>query len=78
MSGRKTFLALSEMGTSGPGGSQQAVFEGIKALSPSAVIMVGIAFGMDEKKQEIGDILVSTQLFLYDSQRIGRDNSARR
>jgi nucleoside phosphorylase len=32
---------------------------------------VGVAFGIDEKKQSIGDILVSTQLKLYDLQRIG-------
>ena len=43
------------------------------ALSPSAVIMVGIAFGLDENKQQIGDILVSRQLVAYDSQRVGSD-----
>ena len=77
VSGRNIFLAISEMGTSGPGASQQAVAEGIKALNPSAVIMVGIAFGMDEKKQEIGDILVSKQLLLYDSQRVGEERIPR-
>jgi hypothetical protein len=34
-------------------------------------LMVGIAFGIDQQKQSIGDILVSRQLWLYESQRIG-------
>nr|WP_292996337.1 hypothetical protein [Nitrosomonas sp.] len=33
--------------------------------------MVGIAFGVDEQKQAIGDILVSKQLMLYEVQRVG-------
>jgi nucleoside phosphorylase len=33
--------------------------------------MVGIAYGLDEEKQQIGDILVSRQLVAYDHQRVG-------
>ena len=40
--------------------------------------MVGIAFGMNEKKQHIGDILVSKQIMDYDLQRIGTDNDGKR
>jgi len=35
--------------------------------------MVGIAFGMDERSQNIGDVLVSENLRLYELQRIGTD-----
>lgn len=70
VNGARVFLALSEMGSVGPGSSQQAVAKGIAALHPSAVIMVGIAFGVDDRKQAIGDILVSRQLMLYDAQRV--------
>jgi nucleoside phosphorylase len=42
----------------------------IAALRPGAVIMVGIAFGINEQKQKLGDILVSRQLMLYDVQRV--------
>ena len=73
VNGARVFMALSEMGAGGVGGSQEAVGKGIEALSPSAVIMVGIAFGVDEHKQAIGDILVSRQLWLYDLQRVGND-----
>ncbi len=71
--GARTFLVQSEMGASGPSGSLLTVQEGIQALSPSAVIMVGVAFGMKPKKQQIGDILVSRQLLGYELQRVERD-----
>jgi nucleoside phosphorylase len=68
--GAKTWLVRSEMGAGGPGGSYTTVFEGIRTLSPSSVIMVGIAFGVDEKTQKIGQVLVSRQLLDYDFQKI--------
>lgn len=72
--GAKTFLVQSEMGSDGLGGSRFTVQEGIRALSPSAVIMVGIAYGLDKEKQQIGDILVSRQLVAYDHQRVGSNS----
>lgn len=73
--GARTFLVQSEMGAGGPGGATLTVQEGIQFLSPSAVILVGIAFGMQQKKQRIGDILVSRQLLGYELQRIGQEGS---
>ncbi|MGB2773917.1 MAG: AAA family ATPase, partial [Anaerolineae bacterium] len=73
----RVFMVQSQKGTSGPGGSQETIGKGIEALSPSAVIMVGIAFGVNEKKQTIGDVLVSEQLMLYDLQRVGVDKEGR-
>ena len=70
VNGARVFLALSEMGTVGPGSSLQSVGKGIAALRPSAVVMIGIAFGVNDQKQSIGDILVSRQLMLYDAQRV--------
>ena len=75
--GARVFLVQSEMGSGGLGAAQQTVQRGIAALSPSAVIMVGIAFGVDEQKQSIGDILVSRQLWLYDLQRVGTQKRRR-
>lgn len=65
------YLVQSEMGASGPGSSLLTVSEGIQALKPSAVIMVGIAFGFDAGKLAIGDILVSQSLQSYEQQRLG-------
>src|SRR2546425_486872 len=67
--GARTFLVQSEMGAGGPAGATLVVHEGIKALSPSAVIMVGIAFGLIPEKQRLGDILVSRQLAGYELQK---------
>lgn len=67
----RIFLTRSEMGSGGLGASLQTVSKGIEALSPIAVIMVGIAFGVNYRKQTIGDILVTEQLRLYDLKRRG-------
>jgi len=75
--GMRVFMALSQMGSSGPGGTQETVWKGIEALKPQAIIMVGIAFGVNEEKQAIGDILVSQQLWLYDLQRVGTDKGGK-
>src|SRR5690349_6401384 len=66
INGSRVFMALSGMGAGGVGGSQESIRKAIDALSPHAVIMVGIAFGSDEQQQEIGDVLVSERLMLYD------------
>lgn len=70
LNGMRVFLMRSEMGSGGPGAAQQSVSKGVDALSPVAVVMVGIAFGIDRNRQSIGDVLVSQQLSLYDSQKI--------
>jgi nucleoside phosphorylase len=69
--GARTFMVQSEMGTVGPSGALLTVQEGIKALFPAAVVMVGIAFGVEPTKQRIGDILVSQQILIYELQRVG-------
>ncbi len=67
----RTLMIQSWMGAGGPGGSLFTVAEGIRAISPSAVVMVGVAFGLYPRRQHIGDILISQQLLGYDLQRIG-------
>ncbi len=71
LGGARTFMVQSEMGVGGPGGALLTVQEGIRALAPAAVIMVGIAFGLDPQDQQIGDILVARQLLGYELQRVG-------
>jgi nucleoside phosphorylase len=67
------YHAFSEMGSGGPGGMQQTVDKAIRALEPGAVIGIGIAFGIRETDQSIGEILLSKQLRLYDLQRAGAE-----
>jgi nucleoside phosphorylase/Tfp pilus assembly protein PilF len=73
--GARIFLVQSEMGSGGPSGSLLTVTEGIRVLSPSAVVMVGIAFGIDPQRQRIGEILVSRQLSGYELQRVSNGSS---
>jgi nucleoside phosphorylase len=70
INGAQVFMVMSEMGAGGLGASQQTVEAGIRALSPWAVIMVGIAFGVNSTKQKIGDILVAKQLVNYEPQAV--------
>ncbi|MEN3332722.1 MAG: hypothetical protein V7641_2087 [Blastocatellia bacterium] len=69
--GVSVFAVRSEMGSDTMGGSLLTVKDAIAEVNPSAVIMVGIAFGVNPKKQKIGDILVARQLQSYDLQRVG-------
>lgn len=70
--GARIFLVQTEQGTVGPGAATLTVQEGIQLLAPSAVLLVGIAFGMQPDEQQLGDILVSRQLSTYEVQRIGQ------
>lgn len=67
----RVFLIRSEIETIGIDLSLLTMQKGIEALKPSTVIMTGIAFGENEKKQAIGDILVTEQLLPYEVQRNG-------
>jgi len=69
--GAHTLLVQSDMGTGGPSGATLTVAASIEALRPAAIIMVGIAFGMDTQRQSIGDILVARQILAYELQRVG-------
>jgi nucleoside phosphorylase len=75
LGGLEIYLAISEMGAGGLTGSQEMVRKAIHAVEPSTVIMVGIAFGIDDDEFSIGDILVSKQLMLYELQRVSKDGS---
>lgn len=71
INGARLFHTICRMGSGGVGGSQDAITQSIRELKPAGVIAVGIAFGVNEKKQKIGDVLVSTHLLIYELQRVG-------
>lgn len=76
--GAKVYLMQTEMGSGGPSGSTLSIVDGISALDPSSVVMIGIAFGVDTENQSIGDVLVSRQVLSYDLQRVEGDSKRRR
>jgi len=63
------YIHIDEQGVTSPS-SVPLVGELIRELNPCAVVMVGIAFGADDDKQKIGDVLVSDKILPYDSQRL--------
>lgn len=71
INGTRVVHTLSQMGSGVLGGAQQTIAKAIAALQPRAIIAIGVAFGVDDQKQKLGDILVSRQLWLYESQRKG-------
>ncbi len=63
------YIHVDEQGVTNPS-AMPLVSLLVRELSPAAVLMVGIAFGLDEQKQKIGDVLVSDKILPYDSQKI--------
>ncbi|MFG3100097.1 hypothetical protein ACGFZL_06215 [Streptomyces sp. NPDC048182] len=69
--GCDVFLAQSDVGSGGPGGSALTAYDAVHFLDPEFVVMVGMAFGTKPDEQHVGDVLVSRQVVAYESQRVG-------
>ena len=65
----RVFHVKSEMGSDTPGGSLITTFSALIDLKPIKLIMVGIAFGLNNQK--IGTVLVSQSVKPYDYKKIG-------
>lgn len=63
-------MVQSEMGTESPGGATLTVNDVCHELCPQYVISVGICYGLDEKKSSLGDVVVASQLQIYDLRKI--------
>ena len=68
------YIHIEEQGPTNPA-AIPLVGELVRELNPIAVVMVGIAFGADESKQKIGDVLVSDKILPYDSQKVLKDKT---
>ena len=64
-------LFMTAMGSVGRDSSAIVTAEIIESWKLSAVIMAGIAFGMDATRQEIGSVLVSERIISYEPERLG-------
>lgn len=71
INGQRVFLAKSEMGSFTEGASYKTTQNAISDLKPKLIICVGIAWGANEKKQKIGDVLISSDVQLGSNARIG-------
>lgn len=62
------------MGAVSRDSTMNKITEAIDLLKPKALIMVGIAFGMDKTKQKIGDVLISQRIIAYEPQKLKEKN----
>jgi nucleoside phosphorylase len=62
---------MTAMGSIDRDASMMVTAEMIDAWELKAIIMVGIAFGKDPSKQEIGNVLVSDRIVPYEPERKG-------
>ena len=59
----------------GPQEAQRSATQAISHWDPELLLAVGIAFGVDEKKQHIGNVLVSTDVLDYEPARVEPDGT---
>ena len=59
----------------GPQEAQLSAAQAISHWDPELLLAVGIAFGVNEKKQHIGDVLVSTDVLDYEPARVEPDGT---
>jgi len=63
-------VVQSAMGSVGANSSTITTLRAIEIWQPSAIVMVGIAFGINKKEQKVGDILVSSHIIPYEFSKI--------
>jgi nucleoside phosphorylase len=61
----------SNMGSIARDGTIITVLNALQTFNPKIAIMIGIAFGVDEIKQKIGDVLISESIIPYNNKRVG-------
>lgn len=66
------------MGAEGSSGALLSTSDAIRDASPRAVVMPGIAFGMNRERCRPADVIVARSIIPYESQRIGEDESLAR
>lgn len=68
----------SSIGSRGASGAGFTVYDAVDELRPWGVVAVGIAFGFDEVRQPIGQLLLSAQLTDYEIRRVGTSGKGTR
>lgn len=68
----------STMGSLGRQGATLTTQKAIDELKPIAVLLLGIAFGIDKTKQKLGDVLIAESIFPYELQKLNEKSSTHR
>jgi nucleoside phosphorylase len=71
-------LVQSSMGSMSASGSIMTVKTALDNIKSPIVIMIGIAFGVDDTKQNIGDVLISETIIPYELKRVGEKGNIQR
>ncbi len=66
------------MGAGGRRGAMATTLTAIQELQPKAVLILGIAFGIDRKKQRLGDVIVAESVHPYELERVGVSSTLKR
>lgn len=74
---RDVYIVKTQMSSRGQSGSILTLEDVIKDISPKYIIMLGIAFGLKEDKEELTDVLVSRSIQDYELTRVGNENLKR-
>ncbi|MDJ0899956.1 MAG: SIR2 family protein [Xenococcus sp. MO_188.B8] len=63
----------STMGSDGRAGARATLQDAITELKPKAILLIGIAFGLNRRKQKqhLGDVIIAESVFNYALQRVG-------
>ncbi|SKA90260.1 adenosylhomocysteine nucleosidase [Prosthecobacter debontii] len=66
----RVLAVQTEMGTFSRGGSAARALMAVAETRATAMISVGMAFGVDRRRQQHGDVLVSRSLLTYDNRKV--------
>ena len=66
----RVVVLKSDMGSTGPAGIQATLLDAIELLKPGVIVCLGVAFGMNQDKVQLGDVLVATKMALYGKQKV--------
>lgn len=56
----------TNIGSYAKGGTAETIREALKIAKPNVILSLGVGFGADYKKNELGDVMVGRQHFSYD------------
>lgn len=71
-------IQCDDMGAVGKRAAIVTVSDAILQWQPDGIVMVGIAFGRDKKKQTLGDILIAKSVRNYELEKRAKDRSEER
>jgi nucleoside phosphorylase len=70
LGGRRVVAVKTSTGGLGPKGSSANARFYVEATKATTLVLVGIAFGVDRSRQNIGDVLVASHVFPYDDRAV--------